>query len=221
MITVEHRSAILRSVAVVDTVQPADLDRPTPCAGWDLSDLLAHMAVQHRGFAAAARGHGADLDHWRAESVVAEVRRDPARTYAEAADDVLDAFSADGVDDASFALPEFGDNAVFPGSVAMGFHFVDYVVHGWDVAASLGVNYELPTDILAAAMPLVLAIPAGEIRLLDAVPFGPAIDPVDGAGDLDRILHHLGRRPHFRSREASATMYPEASAVAATSRPTR
>ncbi len=221
MVTNEHRIAILRSIAVVDTVQPADLDRPTPCVGWELADLLAHISVQHRGFAAAARGHGADLDYWRVESAVDEVRRDPAGTYAEAAHGVLDAFSVDGVDEARFTLPEFGDNAIFPGSVAMGFHFVDYVVHGWDVAASLGMDYELPADVLAAAMPLVLAVPAGEVRLLDAAPFGPAIEPVDGAGDLDRILRHLGRRPHFKSREASAARYPEASAVAATSRPTR
>jgi uncharacterized protein (TIGR03086 family) len=221
MLIKEHRVAILESVDIVSTVRLADLDRATPCEGWELVDLLAHMAVQHRGFAAAARGRGADLGSWRVESVIDEVRRDPARAYAQAAHDVLDAFSTDGVDDAQFALPEFGDNAVFPGSVAMGFHFVDYVVHGWDVAASLGVGYELPPEVLTAALPLVLAVPAGEVRLLDAVPFGPAIEPVDGGGDFDRILRHLGRRPQFKSREASAARHPEGSGVAATSRPTR
>ena len=72
------------------------------------------------------------------------VRADPRRAYSEAAHDVLDAFAADGTADAPFALPEFGEGAVFPGAMAMGFHFVDYVVHGWDVAASLGVPFELP-----------------------------------------------------------------------------
>lgn len=50
---------------------------------------------------------------------------------------MLDAFAADGTPEAQFALPEFGEGAMFPGEMAMGFHFVDYVVHGWDVAASL------------------------------------------------------------------------------------
>lgn len=49
-----HRTAVLASVDVVDNVTTEDLSRPTPCAGWNLSQLLAHMTVQHRGFAAAA-----------------------------------------------------------------------------------------------------------------------------------------------------------------------
>ncbi|AFM19920.1 TIGR03086 family protein [Mycolicibacterium chubuense NBB4] len=197
MHTIEHTTAVAASVALVDTVATADLGRPTPCAGWDLLDLLSHMTVQHRGFAAAARGRGADPDVWRVESVVEAVRKDPARAYSGAATDALEAFAADGIGEASFALPEFGDGAVFPGTIALGFHFVDYVVHGWDVAASLGVTYELPGSVLAAALPLVLAVPDGEVRQLDTVPFDAAIRPVDGAGELDRILRHLGRRPEW------------------------
>lgn len=200
MIMTSHRTAVLQSVDLVNAVRRADLNLPTPCAGWDIGHLLSHMTVQHRGFAAAARGDGADLTKWQAESVVDEVARDPARTYADAARDVLEAFSADGIADASFALPEFGDNAVVPGSIAMGFHFVDYVVHGWDVAASLGVDYELPDAVLTDVLPLVLAVPDGEVRLLDTIPFDRAVEPVDGAGDFDRILRHLGRRPEWASR---------------------
>src|ERR1043166_2146417 len=107
-----HRTAVLASVDVVDQVTPEDLHRPSPCDGWNLADLLAHMTVQHRGFAAAARGNGADLDNWRVEAVEDAVRQDPAGAYAAAAWDVLEAFWADGTDDAAFALPEFGENAV-------------------------------------------------------------------------------------------------------------
>jgi uncharacterized protein (TIGR03086 family) len=221
MPTNEHRTAVITSVDLVATVRPADLDRPTPCAGWNLADLLAHMTVQHHGFAAAARGHGADLDNWRVESVVDAVREYPAGAYASAANDVLEAFWADGADDAPFALPEFGAGAVFPGSVAMGFHFVDYVVHGWDAAASLGVDYDVPADVLAAVLPLVLAVPDGDVRLLDAVPFDAAVEPVDGASDLERILRHLGRRPDFTNREASGTASRGPSAAVATAPLTR
>ena len=96
--------------------------------------------------------------------MVDAVRADPGRAYSEAARDVLDAFAADGTADAPFALPEFGEGAVFPGAMAMGFHFVDYVVHGWDVAASLGVPYELPAEVVAAVLPLALAVPDGDFR---------------------------------------------------------
>jgi uncharacterized protein (TIGR03086 family) len=192
-----HRAAVLASVDLIDTVRPRQLTRTTPCAGWTLGDLLAHMTAQHRGFAAAARGFGDDPAAWEPGSVIAAVTADPARSYAEAAHDALAAFTAPGVDEAPFALPEFGADAIFPGTMAMGFHFVDYVVHGWDVAASLGVTYELPADVIDAVLPLAMAVPDGDFRAESGSPFARAVLS-DGSGDdLDLILRHLGRRPDW------------------------
>ncbi|WP_082964491.1 TIGR03086 family metal-binding protein [Mycobacterium sp. E796] len=194
-----HRAAVQASVDVVAGVTRDDLSRPTPCAGWDLLDLLAHMTAQHRGFAAAARGHGDSATVWAADGVVEAVAGDPGGTYAAAAADVLDAFAADGVLDASFSLPDFGPGAAFPGAIAIGFHFVDYVVHGWDVARSIGAPFALPDDVVAAVLPLVFVIPDGEYRTTVGAPFGPAVTAPDGASDLDRILGHLGRSPAWNA----------------------
>jgi uncharacterized protein (TIGR03086 family) len=191
-----HRSAVLQSIDVVNTVTPADLDRPTPCAGWTLGTLLDHMTVQHRGFAAAARGNGADKAIWRPETVTDAVRADPAGAYAAAAHDVLDAFAADGVTEAQFALPDFGPGATVPGAMAIGFHFVDYVVHGWDAAAALGLRFEPAADVVAAVLPLVMMIPDGEFRATPDAPFGPAVIG-SGTTDFEKILAHLGRRPDW------------------------
>jgi uncharacterized protein (TIGR03086 family) len=192
----QHRTAVLASVDVVNTVRPADLHLATPCAGWTLADLLAHMTVQHHGFAAAARGAGADPNVWRVENVAEAVTTDPAGAYAAAAHDVLNAFAAEGTDEAAFALPEFGPDAVFPGELAKGFHFVDYVVHGWDVAASLGVPLRLSADVVEAVLPIVLAVPDGDFRADAGSPFAPAVEP-SGTDDFGRILRHLGRRPDW------------------------
>ncbi|WP_375372665.1 MULTISPECIES: TIGR03086 family metal-binding protein [unclassified Mycolicibacterium] len=194
-----HRTVVLRSIEAVDAVRTSDLDRPTPCAEWTLADLLAHMTVQHRGFAAAARGHGTDEAVWDVGTVADAVRSDPAGTYAAAAHDVLDAFAADAITEATFALPEFGPNATFPGALAIGFHFVDYAVHGWDVAASTGVPYQLPDDVVTAVLPLVMAIPDGDFRDSSASPFDRAVNG-SAATDFDRVLLHLGRRPDWRQR---------------------
>ena len=144
-----HRAAVLASVDVVNNVTPNDLHRATPCDGWNLSQLLAHMTVQHRGFAAAARGDGADPARWDTATVADAVATDPAGAYAAAAADVLEAFADDDVLAASFALPEFGPGAAFPGSQAIGFHFVDYVVHGWDVARAIDAPFTLPADVIS------------------------------------------------------------------------
>jgi uncharacterized protein (TIGR03086 family) len=189
-----HRTAVLASVDAVGAVTLHDLDRPTPCAGWTLLDLLTHMTVQHRGFAAAARGFGDDPKLWQPETVQALVAADPAGTYAAAAHDVLDAFAREGAADVEFSLPDFGPGATVPGAMAMGFHFVDYAVHGWDVAATIGVPYELPTDVVAAVLPLALAVPDGDFREATGSPFARPVD-VGCTGDFERILAHLGRRP--------------------------
>jgi uncharacterized protein (TIGR03086 family) len=193
-----HRVAVLASADVVSAVTVDDLRRPTPCAGWNLLDLLAHMTVQHHGFAAAARGGGDSPTAWASDRVAHAVAADPGGTYAAAAAEVLDAFAADGVLDAQFSLPEFGPGATFPGAMAIGFHFVDYVVHGWDVARSVGAHFALPRDVVAAVLPLVSAVPDGEYRTMDGAPFGPAIAAPDGASELDRVLSHLGRSPDWK-----------------------
>jgi uncharacterized protein (TIGR03086 family) len=192
-----HRIAVLASVDVVSTVTIEDLSRVTPCADWSLADLLTHMTAQHRGFAAAARGHGADPAIWQPATVADAVAADPAGSYAAAAAEVIDAFA--GVDelDAAFALPEFGPGATFPGSLAIGFHFVDYVVHDWDVARTMGHPFELPADVVAAVLPIALAVPDAEFRAADGAPFGPSIQTRDQANDLDRILAYLGRSPQW------------------------
>jgi uncharacterized protein (TIGR03086 family) len=190
-----HRLTVLASVDTVGAVQTTDLAKPTPCADWCLADLLAHMTVQHHGFAAAARGEGADMRVWNPANVVDAVAADPVKAYTAAVADVLDAFATDDVLDATFALPEFGPGATFPGAMAIGFHFVDYVVHGWDVARTIGAEFELPDEVVAAALPLALAVPDGDFRLGDGVPFRPAVATEGGVSDLDRILAHLGRLP--------------------------
>ncbi len=193
-----HRTAVLASVDVVNAVVGDDLTRPTPCAGWDLAVLLAHMTVQHRGFAAAARG-GSDLDVWDPATVADAVATDPAGTYSAAADDVLSAFEANGVLDATFALPEFGPGATFPGAMAIGFHFVDYVVHGWDVARTIGASFELPNDVIEAVLPIAFAVPDGEFRAEESSPFRRAVAVEGEVSDMDRVLAHLGRSPAWTS----------------------
>lgn len=192
-----HRIAVTASVAAVARVSVDQLDLPTPCAEWTLADLIAHMVVQNRGFAAAARGEVTDLALWNPATVIGAVRRDPGPVYATSATEVLDAFAADGVLDTTFVLPEFGPDAKFPAAVAVGFHFVDYVVHGWDVSRAAGNAFELPAEVVGAVLPLALAVPDGSFRSQTDGPFRPAIPVADKADDMDRVLAHLGRSPHW------------------------
>ena len=193
----QHRTAIESSVEVIRRVRSDMLTLPTPCAGWTLADLLTHMTAQHHGFAAAACGDGREQAVWHAESYAVEVTADPVGSYASAADEVLRAFATDGVEDTLFALPELGPEITVPGAVALGFHFVDYVVHGGDVAPTLGRPYRLPADVITAALPIAMAVPDGEIRDDAAFPFARSVEPTgtgaDVHDDFAQLLRHLGR----------------------------
>ncbi|MDX3662800.1 TIGR03086 family metal-binding protein [Streptomyces sp. ID05-26A] len=179
-----HREVVLTSVEIVSQVSRDDLDRRTPCAEWTLADLLAHMTAQHHGFAAAARGRGGDLAAWETGP----------GDYAEAAEDVLAAFAEPEVPQRKFELPEFG--ASFPAVQAIGFHLIDYVVHGWDVARSLGLGYHLAGEIAEPALRIALAVPDGDGRLKPGAPFKPAVEEHD-PDPLRRILATLGRSPDW------------------------
>ncbi|WP_024803230.1 TIGR03086 family metal-binding protein [Nocardia sp. BMG51109] len=190
-----NRRAVDYSVEIVSRLTPADLDRPTPCTAWNLADLLSHMTAQHRGFAASARGQGADLAVWQPRPPAA----DPVAAYADAAADVTAAYAEPDVLERHFDLPEFAPGFTAPGSLAVGFHFIDYVVHGWDVARALGLPYRLDDDLAGPALDIALAVPDDENRRQPGAPFGPAVPPIESAPALDpaldRLLRALGRSP--------------------------
>jgi uncharacterized protein (TIGR03086 family) len=184
--------AVRASADLVARATVADLARPTPCAGWTLRDLLAHMAAQHYGFAAASTGDG-DPARWRPRPL----GDDAVATYRLASDQVLAAFAADGVLDRSFPLPEFTNGPVFPARQAISFHFVDYVVHSWDVARTLGVQVHFEPELLAVALRVAEAVPGGDARIAPGAAFAPAVAG-RGRSGLDRIVALLGRSPGWR-----------------------
>ncbi|MFG2003720.1 TIGR03086 family metal-binding protein [Spirillospora sp. NPDC048911] len=185
------RQAVQTSVEIVSTLTTADLGRPTPCEGWTVSDLLAHMTVQHHGFAAAARGKGGDLAVWAVRPLAA----DPVRAYDDAAEDVIAAFAEPGALEGKFTLAEFDGNT-FPAPMAMSFHFIDYVVHGWDMARALGLPYELAGDLAEHALKVALSVPDDEQFRQPGAAFKPALPAIEES-PLDRILTHLGRSPSW------------------------
>jgi uncharacterized protein (TIGR03086 family) len=205
-----HATAVRTSAALVGRAAvPADLTRPTPCAAWDLGGLLAHMTAQHRGFAAAARGEGADLAHWEPGPPPGP---DAAVRYAEEAERVIAAFADLTDPQQPFVLPEFTRDRSFSATRAIGFHCLDYVVHGWDVARTLDLPYDPGPELLAAVLPIARAVPGGAPRLAPGSAFGPALAPAhDAAHDADPLallLAELGRAADWRSPAPARTEPP-------------
>jgi uncharacterized protein (TIGR03086 family) len=204
--------AVRAGVNVLAHVTVADLDRVTPCAEWTLRDLLLHMAAQHRGFAAAARG-GRSAQVWQAQPQ----ERDPVAACREAAEQVLAAFGEPGVLEGFFYLPEIRPERAFPGRVAVGFHLLDNLVHAWDVARSLQVPVEFGPHLLDAALVVARAVPDGSARSAPGSAFAPGVPSSNGepyGTPLNEILSLLGRRPTWSAprRRPSGRCSPIASA---------
>jgi uncharacterized protein (TIGR03086 family) len=183
--------AVRTSIDVVSGATTADLAKSTPCRAWTLYGLLAHMATQHYGFAAASRGES-DPAVWK----LRDLGDDPVKAYVASAEHVLDAFAQPGTAEREWPLPEFGPGASFPGAQAMSFHFIDYVVHSWDVAKSLGTTVTFAPETLQAAQTVAQVVPTGDIRLAPGTPFAADI-PWTGDNPLDQIVAHLGRNPNW------------------------
>ncbi|MEU5384227.1 TIGR03086 family metal-binding protein [Kitasatospora cineracea] len=186
--------ALKTTRSLVDRVDADMLHLPTPCGAWTLGQLLAHMTGQNHGFAAAARGGGRDLADW-ADRPVGD---DPGGVFAASAEEVTAAFAEEGVLERGFWLPEVRDGGPFPAPQAIGFHFLDYVVHGWDVAAALGIRPEFDPELTAAVLPIAAFVPTGPARERPGAAFAPALPARDSAADpLDQALRLLGRDPDW------------------------
>ncbi|MDN3351389.1 TIGR03086 family metal-binding protein [Actinomadura sp. DC4] len=186
-----HRRAIEHAVETVARVPADRLAAPTPCLDWTVRGLLRHMISLNEGFTAAAYGGGADLNVWRNGRIGADHRA----SFAESAKKAAEAFGEDGVLDRAFDLPEVRRGEAFPGTVAIGFHLVDNIVHSWDIAAAVGLPWEPADDLVAAALTIALRVPDLPETRGPGLAFEPGLDVPEETPDRERLLAVLGRSP--------------------------
>ena len=186
-----HARVLRTSAGIVARAGVADLDRRTPCAGWDLRALLAHMIGQNYGFASAAEGDGDP-------AVFADrpVGDDPVGDYQGSVEQVLAAFAAPGLAEREVFMAVIRGGMTLPGATVVRMHLVDYVVHGWDVAKTLGVDATYDTDVLEVALAVAEAVPDASRSDDERAPFRPSV-PTSSADLLDRVVANLGRDPQW------------------------
>ncbi|GAB2737910.1 TIGR03086 family metal-binding protein [Kitasatospora kifunensis] len=194
-----HARALALIAPLVAAVQPDQLELPTPCAGWPLRRLLAHLIGQQYGFARAARGRGADPAGWADHPVAAGPGAALAALAgsADSASQLVDAFAAAEAQDATLALPEIRPGHLFPATQAIGFHLLDTLVHGWDLAATLGVPFDCPPDLAELLLWIAEQVPVDPEVRGPGRAFAP-VRPVGADSPFDRALLLLGRDPRWR-----------------------
>ncbi|MFJ8803811.1 TIGR03086 family metal-binding protein [Streptomyces sp. NPDC102487] len=165
----------------VAAVPRADLGRPTPCAEWDLGELLQHLDdsldALHEGVAEGRVG-----------LCPAVPAADPVCAFRARAGALLGAWAA--VSAAPLA-PAVGDRRLDLGLLAA-VGALEIAVHGWDVTQACGRPRPIPAALAADLLPLAPVVVADADR---GVRFADPVAVPAGAGPGDVLLAFLGRGP--------------------------
>ena len=168
--------------AMVDRIQPAQLNDPTPCSKFSVHDVLDHMIVLGSSFAYQFRGEQAP--EITAPPVYGWV---PAAEFRTAMDDLLDAVNSPGAMDRTITAP-IGE---LPGSTFARFVAFDGLIHGWDLATATGQHYEPPPAVIAAVDNFARHALTAELR--DGDTFKQATTAPEPSSQLERLVAFSGR----------------------------
>lgn len=178
---------------VVARTTPDTLSDPTPCRDFDVSTLRDHVLGWLQFFAAAFADPGRagarpDPEAYRA----ADDRRDLAAVVRESAATIADAVRA-GVLDRQVVLSQ----SRMDGPAAMGMVLGEYLVHGWDLAVSVGAPWTPPERSCETALEFFRGMVLPEYRGGDGGFFEAEVPVPADAPALDRLLGFAGRTPDW------------------------
>ncbi|HKV22321.1 MAG TPA: TIGR03086 family metal-binding protein [Mycobacterium sp.] len=172
----EATLAVLQSA--LHPIADDDLSKQTPCREFDIAGLTDHLmnSIAVIGGAASAELPERDASDSVERQVIAAAR--PA----------LDAWHRRGLD----GTVAFGDSEA-PARVMAGILSLEFLVHAWDYAASLGRSLDVPASLSDYVMEIAQRVitPEGRSR-------AGFDDPIDFAADgdsLDKLLAYTGRQP--------------------------
>jgi uncharacterized protein (TIGR03086 family) len=176
-------------------VRPGQWTGPTPCAEWDVRQLVNHMAVGNLSYVRLLSG-GTGAEFLRVRDTDA-LGADPAGAYARSVQECAEAFARPG------ALGRVLDYPLgqVTGQQALAVRTTDSVIHTWDLARAVGADDTLDVGLVSwisdsldeiyAGLPETPAAAETTHRFF-AAPRGVL---TSGASRQDRLLHRMGRRP--------------------------
>ncbi|CAN5377634.1 TIGR03086 family metal-binding protein [soil metagenome] len=188
---IDMSSACARTTDVLAAVDDAQLDGPTPCAALSLRELVAHLGGLGPAFAAAARKDFGELTGVPPGGSGYRLAADWRRQYPANLAGLARAWRDP---DAWHGMTRVG-GVDLPGEVCGMVGLTEVVIHGWDVAAAMGLAFDVDDDVAESLLSHMTTFTAGgPVEGL----FGPAVDIADEASALDRALALSGRDPGWR-----------------------
>ena len=172
-----------QTAKLVAGLTPAELDAPSPCAGWDVRATLNHLLGATWMFTLVNQGHAADED---AGDVIGD---DASLAVTAAAKENLASWRQPGAFDGDRSY-FFG---TFPAAGAAMLNLGEVVVHNWDVAKATGQEVVIDPAVGQMIYDWGVSIPLDDFR--DHGAFGPEVAVSVSAPIVDRLVGLLGRQP--------------------------
>ena len=172
---------------ILANVTSDQLAQGTPCASWQVRDVVNHLVGNNFWFEAIARdGVGPDRPDNASPD---ETGGAFAARFREGSTKAVAAFAA--AMDNTLNLP-WGP---MPASVFIVMASADQFVHGWDVARATGQSTDLDPELAAQFLDFYQQAIADEFRGPDpAAPFGAAV-PTTSGDPLAQLIAISGRTP--------------------------
>ena len=157
----------------VNAIKPDQWDAPTPCDEWDMRALVGHITYEALWAAELYAGKTmAEVgDRFEGDNL----GDDPIAAFTLALVGAKSAVAAPGAMETVCHL-SFGDHS---GADYAGQLFLDFLVHGWDVAKGSGQDATLDAALCEACVPLAAEFVA-MVRGAGVGVFGNLIEGVDG-----------------------------------------
>ncbi|MGH3326615.1 MAG: TIGR03086 family metal-binding protein [Streptomycetales bacterium] len=184
-----HRRSVEEFSRRARTVNDDQWVLPTPCAEWDVHELVNHIVSEDRWTAPLVRGANLDDVGDRFDGDL--LGADPHGAVDDAGAQAVDSVAEPGVLDRTVHL-SFGDA---PAPEYVWQLTADHLVHAWDLAAATGADRGLDPDTVIACADWF----AGREELYrSAGVIGPRREVPPDAGPQDRLLAAFGRDPAWR-----------------------
>jgi uncharacterized protein (TIGR03086 family) len=181
--TQDYETAIATFRQVLVGVAPEQITSATPCASFDVAQLIDHtIGTQHMVTDALQ-------DKPFNTTGVEVARSEQAAAFDRAAADAVAELHRDGALDKAVTLP-FG---TFSGEKLMGLAALDTFQHAWDLAKATGQGTDLDAELAESLMGLAVAHMAHVPRGEEPAPYGPEQTAPAGAPAADRLAAFLGR----------------------------
>jgi len=158
----------------------------TPCAGWDVRELVNHVTGEQLWAPHLVAGETIEQVGDRYDGDV--LGDDPVWTWQQAAPASVEAFAAPGALDRTVHL-SYGDESCREYLTQM---LTDAAVHGWDLARATGGDETI--DPAAAALLLEHWTERQDMVRGSGI-FGDAVPVADDADAQTKLLALLGRQP--------------------------